>query len=573
MRLIFAAGTLLVPLGALSFSFGFLTHDWKASQATVDVVSERHVIPGYNEPNTPPNVPVSDGLRAAITDPDAIRDGAVNLNQAIYVRFFDRNRTTPPKTIIILVPGLAAGANAFRLIATEVVQLSSGEVEVWAVDRRANLLEDLRGMVKAEAAATELAAREALDFYTYDPAGRGGYIANNPFGEVSRFMSEWGLDVHVRDLKAVVDQARTIRGATIFLGGHSIGAVIAQAFAAYNFEGVPGYSLLSGLILLDGTAIPGRSMLTDEQYLNGSTNEQGTTTGINYLRSPRGPGDEPFVTEPLDPFKLQLLEISALLALAAPEGRSPLDQILPELFPVPMTNAAALGTNVDDEFQVEPFARFSIGFLNIPKKQSIMTVATQTADPYYTNPNGLYVPRNLGASSDGIPILQGWASVKNLKTLSSAFTVGPEPSDLRRVALAFMTGNGHGETLRDANFAEWYFPQRLLLDVMRLFDLDATKLPPAVVAAMTARGGRCPALTENRKVNVPVLAIQAKSGIFPPFYGSLPFTLYKGKIKAPRFIIAQMPNYSHGDILTGTDKGTLGKDVSELILSFVNGLL
>jgi pimeloyl-ACP methyl ester carboxylesterase len=532
--------------------------------AGVDVASERHVIAGYNEPNTPPNVPVSDALRAALTDPDAVRDGVVNLNQAIYVRFFDRHRTAPPREIIILVPGFASGANSFRPLATQIVTLSGGDIEVWAVDRRSNLLEDLTGVVDAEREGTEAAAEAALDYYIHHPEGAGGYIATHPFGEVSHFMSEWGVDVHVRDLKSIVEHARKLTRARIYLGGHSLGALLVQAFAAYDFGATAGHRLIDGLILLDGTAVPGaNAALSDESYL----------AAVAALRNPHQPGDEPFVSHPLGPLQFQLLEIAALCALINPEGISRLNELAPALVPVPARHRAAFGLIVDDEFQPQPLARFSVGFLQPPSGQPVSSVAEKTTDPAGVNPNGLYTPKSPPPTTEGEAFPYTWAAVKNLKALSPSFVVGPEPSSLEIVARSFLTGDGLGTTRQQANFTEWYSPQRLLFDILKLSELNVKKLSPAVVAAFTARGGNLPSLTENRRVAVPVLALQARQGLFPPTIGSLPFSLYRSSIASPRFIYGMLPSFAHGDLLTGTDPEAFGRTVAQAIVDFVKGEL
>ncbi len=540
-----------------------------APSQTVDVVSRRYVIPGYDEPNTPPNVPVSDALRATLTDPAVVRAGQVNLNQVAYVRFFDGNRARPPEAILVLVPGFLSGANAFRFLATEIVRRSEGAIEVWALDRRANLLEDLLPLWRAERIGTVEAAQKALAHLVEHPDGRGGYLANH-WDEIGRFMSEWGLDVHVRDLRAVVEEARRIQGARIFIGGHSLGAILAQAFAAYDFEGVPGYSLVHGLILLDGTGLPGLApLISDKSYLAGLTALRSLTPG-----SAR-PEEAPFVTHPFGPYQFQLLQIAALLALLDPDGPSPLTLHAPELAPLPLTNAAALGLNLDDEFQPQPFARFSIGFLHISPDRPLPSLVTQSRDPSQVNPNGLYAPKDLGEDR------QHWAAVADLHTLDPGFAHGPEPSDFSRVAHLWLTGSGHGPSgaslareldpeIPETNFLEWYFPQRLLLDVLRFSNLDATRLPPPLIASLTARGGRIPALTENRRMNLPVLALHARQGFFPSSVGSLPFTRYKNSTRTSHFIYVLMPNSAHGDLLTGTDRDAQGRTPAEIILNFVN---
>ena len=38
----------------------------------------------------------------------------------------------------------------------------------------------------------------------------------------------------------------------MILGGHSLGGMLAQSYAAWDFEGEPGYTTVDGLVLLDG---------------------------------------------------------------------------------------------------------------------------------------------------------------------------------------------------------------------------------------------------------------------------------------------------------------------------------
>ena len=60
--------------------------------------------------------------------------------------------------ILVLIPGFMGGANSFDYIGRQLVSMAEaegvGSLEVWAVDRRTNCLEDLTGMNAAEAAVT-----------------------------------------------------------------------------------------------------------------------------------------------------------------------------------------------------------------------------------------------------------------------------------------------------------------------------------------------------------------------------------------------------------------------------------
>lgn len=602
---------LLLPVNAMTGT---------GMQTTITVTSERIVLEGYDEPNTPPRGTVSPAVAQAITDPAArAPDGTINLNKAIFVRFFAVERPTslPPRVIVLLFPDLLAGANSLSLLASEIVRASLGEIECWAIDRRSNLLEDAMAMIEAESRATREASLAALSAYTTHPAGRGGYLANNPF-EVSRFMAEWGLDVHLRDARVIVAEARARVGASgkIFLGGGFLGAAMAQAFAAYNFDGVAGFSLIDGLILLDFSLAPSPAgalvrvdPIPDEIYLNGGTIPDSpnlilrsqVVTGVNRLRNPQRrfnisdttvAGDEPFLVGaqkqpattfgasrllPIDPYALQLIEIAAQLSLWDPEGEM---TVGPPYVPVRATNEAAFALSVDDEFQQVNPARSSIGFLRIPPSRTLSDMAVRQSDPgppAGANPNGLFAPRDLGSTP------QRWARLRDLSTIGLQ---GAEPSDLETVARSFLYGSGRATLVeRLPNYLEWHTPTRLLLDTFGIAPLlDASRFSPAVRAALMANGGRGLALTENRRVNIPVLAIRAGQGLIQgqffftaeqiftslleTYRQSTSITASQIKVKATQF-----PAFAHGDLYTSTAKGTEGKSVADYIVDFVSGRL
>jgi pimeloyl-ACP methyl ester carboxylesterase len=546
------------------------------AQGGVQVAQERNAIPGYSEPNTPPNKPLPATVQAALNngqlnlDPAAFVNGQLNLNQALYVRWYDSNRTPPPQGIVVFLPGVIAGANSFSIIAPRIVQLTGGNFEVWTMDRRSNLLEDPSKMIEAEVAGTRPAAVNALNYYS-DPTSPGAYLGNHPF-EISPMLAEWGLDVHLRDAKAVVDQARSVVGASgkVFLGGISLGAIMAEMFAAYNFNGTAGYTLVNGLILLDATAAPGApgvGPISDNDYLNGTQNGPlGASPGVNRLRNPQAPGDEPFPVTvlqepgrmvPFNPLTFQLAEVAAQLALFDPNGTSPLPS--PFTF-VPATNEAAFGYNLDDEFQQTAFVRISMGFLaGAPD-----AVAIRMNDPNSpANPNGLWQPKNLA------PTLQTWAKLSDLTSIGLK---GAEPSDLPTVARSLFYGaGGSGSAAKAAgtsNFLEWYFPTRLLADMNKVFDLGKTPLSPTALAAQMQNGGNAITMTQNKSVNIPILPFRAQYGIIP---NALAFTFYKNStsITAANFKpIIQLTDYAHGDVILAAND-----QVAKPVADFVTGKL
>jgi len=603
----------ILPVDAMRGSY-------RSSHATITVASERLVLNGYNEPNTPPNGPISPALAEAITDPAAREpDGTINLNKAIAVRFFaaERPASQPPRAIVLLLPDLLAGANSLSILASEIVTISAGEIECWAIDRRSNLLEDATAMIEAETHATREASLAALAAYSNHPSGRGGYLANHPF-EVSRFMAEWGLDVHLRDARAIVAEARTRVGSSgkLLLGGGFLGAAMAQAFAAYDFDGVAGANLIDGLVLLDFLLAPSPTgalvrvdPIPDEIYLNGGTVPDNPTmilrsqavTGLNRLRNPQrrftladplGAGDEPFLVGaqkqpaptfglsrwlPIDPYALQLIEIAAQLSLWDPEGET---SVGPPYVPVRASNEAAFALSIDDEFQQVNPARTSIGFLRIPSGRTVADIAVRQSDPGPppgANPNGLFAPRDLGTMP------QRWARLPDLSPIGLQ---GSEPSHLPTVARSFLYGSGQA-TLADrkSNYLEWYMPTRLLLDTFGIAPtLDASRFSSAVRAALLANGGRGLALTENRRVNVPLLAIRAGQGLIQgqffftaeQIFTSLVETYRQStSIPATRITVkaTQFPAFAHGDLYTSSAKGTEGKSVADYIVDFALGRL
>jgi pimeloyl-ACP methyl ester carboxylesterase len=65
------------------------------------------------------------------------------------------------------------------------------------------------------------------------------------------FAREWGMRTALHDARRVV-RAAGRGGRRVLLGGHSLGASLTAAYAAWDFHGRPGYRDLGGLVLIDG---------------------------------------------------------------------------------------------------------------------------------------------------------------------------------------------------------------------------------------------------------------------------------------------------------------------------------
>jgi hypothetical protein len=118
-------------------------------------------------------------------------------------------------------------------VARDIVRRVRG-LQMWIVDRRQQAFEDTSVFEWRDPDA-------ALDYSL-------GFRYRSVKGTDARFVSEWGLDVQLRDLRSVVRPAAR-GGREVILGGHSAGASTAVAYAAWDFAGRAGWRDLSGLLL------------------------------------------------------------------------------------------------------------------------------------------------------------------------------------------------------------------------------------------------------------------------------------------------------------------------------------
>jgi hypothetical protein len=151
--------------------------------------------------------------------------------------------------ILVLNPGTSASAAYFAPLAKTIVRKTDGW-QVWAVERRENLLEDHSVLNRAKLGRAS--GEDLFDYYL-------GFLADSsvtphfefiPDEEVG-FGREWGLRVQIADLRRVV-QAAQRRGRRVVVGGHSLGGTITTAYATWDFGGRPGAQGLSGLVYIDG---------------------------------------------------------------------------------------------------------------------------------------------------------------------------------------------------------------------------------------------------------------------------------------------------------------------------------
>ncbi|MBL8955316.1 MAG: hypothetical protein JNK82_31370, partial [Myxococcaceae bacterium] len=153
----------------------------------------------------------------------------------------------PARAVVVLMPGFLGGAGGFDALARAVVRRSTPDapLEAWAIDRRANLLEDHAGID----AAADAGNPDVLTSYYFEPGSTfGGFRSQDDLA----YASEWGMASTMADLRAVIAQVPAAeRKARVILAGHSLGGTLVAQYAAWDFEGSAGHDELAGLVMID----------------------------------------------------------------------------------------------------------------------------------------------------------------------------------------------------------------------------------------------------------------------------------------------------------------------------------
>lgn len=328
--------------------------------------------------------------------------------------FVTRFGPSSARRVLVLAPGTSGGAGDFTLTARELVARVPG-LAVWAVDRRTQAFEDTS--VFREALAGRRTPKQALDYYLGWLTNPGQQDRFRPLDETTvPFTRRWGLPVAVNDLRRVVRAASAGGRRSVVLGGHSLGASLAVAYASWDFAGRPGHRDLDGLVLIDGGLLGSFST---------------PTAAESRARIRRLEDESPFV----DLVGLGLpwaagvfAEVGALAALKEPAAPSIAQDfpLLPAQFtpPVRATNRGLLGYAFDASTSPQSLALIHV--------------------------------RAGRLASAGEP--RDWAD--------------GEVTPLRRLAETFAQ--------EPANAIEWYFPKRLSIDVDAAQALERTATTDAL---------------------------------------------------------------------------------------------
>ncbi|MFI1888387.1 alpha/beta hydrolase [Streptomyces jumonjinensis] len=236
------------------------------------------------------------------------------------------------RRVLVLLGGREGGAGVFRHTA-RTLAADADDLQVWAVDRREQNLADLSAFADGPEQATE--------YYL-----GGHYQVQDP--AQSLFAAQWGLEVLLEDLRRVVQEAADGGRRDVVLGGVSVGGSEALLYAAWDFDGTPGYRDLAGLAVVDGgvhNAYSGAGMEFDlplEAAKGWLAAIEAGAVFEDFTSTTTGLGAQPESAA-------VWFQLAAQHALADPDGPAALADRLPEAFRSEgkLTNAGLFGRLVD----------------------------------------------------------------------------------------------------------------------------------------------------------------------------------------------------------------------------------
>ncbi len=455
------------------------------------------------------------------------RDNGTPRPECDYIHYLRFRLRTPdgvpvePDVILVLTPGFLCGANVFEYLGRQVVYMAEttgrGKLEVWALERRPNTLEDLTGLNAAEATGD---INTAVNYYY-----RGAMINGRKFGGFLKdqqvpFLSEFGLKQVMEDIYKVITTNvpdPETRRRKVFVGGHSLAGFITAIFAGWDFDGDPattddaGYRNCAGFVGLD-TVISSTSELLEPilsmlpEWLYNALScimENSYRSLLQGIREGTAPRILPLPA--ITQEGLMLLELMGMPVNWDPDGESSffktvpysqdvdflikllhsrnLDHFLvhvPSIKDFRYTNEALLGALLDDNFMPITIIQNSIGFLsggavvkkdfplpsdlaNIPGLSELLGSLISFKDLFIANDAGpSYYQLGKGplykwANFDEV----GDAGDPDYKDGTGAVTytnIVEEVTDIQDLARTLYYG--------PSNFFEWYFTMRLVVDML-----------------------------------------------------------------------------------------------------------
>jgi pimeloyl-ACP methyl ester carboxylesterase len=353
-----------------------------------------------------PETPTSFNVKGVHLKPN------VNLNQVGVVKVFAKKSA---KNVMVIEPGTSGGGAYFVPLAKNLVE-KLPNWQIWAVERRENLLEDhtyLNKAKKGSATAAEV-FHYYLGFLTESPSKKPHtkFVPESTVG----FGRQWGMNVAIEDLHTVIEAAKGL-GGKVVLGGHSLGGSVVTAYATWDFAGKPGATGLSALVYDDGGSGPTSitKLKAEEQLTKLSTTSPWLAFG--------GIGS---------PYLGLFSALGANSTLQDPEGAS-----------------------LAENFGLLP------GFLKAKNAKGEVIPATNEAEFGYGVNVGTSPPSLIAAQVHAGKGIEETAKENGLYSWNGTGAISP----IKRYAEMLAGAGIHG-----ADGSEWYFPTRLTIDTGAVAD-------------------------------------------------------------------------------------------------------
>ncbi len=489
-----------------------VARDWSRQEVEQAVISELVKIPSTNPAV---NVGVSDNCHTIQFVRHRLRNGPAEAADA--------------DAALLMMPGVIEGANGFHYIARNMIYKAAEQrglsLEVWAVDRRSNCLEDLTGMNAAEAQGSTQDAEDAMIGYYYEGLeidGRifEGFRTSRDLDEVANY----GLAMATDDMFSVIEYMipdQPTRKQKVFIGGHSLGGMHTSSFLAWDRDGDPatlddaGYNNTAGAFgfdtslrpVYDDPAITEEASGFDLNALLGIEQEEDEADQQESYESTLAMLHNNYIPRTLaveGAFNAEILalpEAMAVLAGIDPEAESTALQRMPrsltlrtllalvhsrdinDFFFRPSiddfryTNEALVGLIFDDNSTVLPFISTSLGFFNgggMEERKGIADLVGSILPVLGTGGGDVvpvpYIATDAGRNrwNYGKGPLYGWSNFDEVASNADILyqdTTGEVTFTSRRSETSDMDDFVEALYAGETNLTEWYFPSRLLLDM------------------------------------------------------------------------------------------------------------
>src|SRR4051794_264312 len=474
-----------------------------------------------------------------------------------YLRFRDVNgprRATDADAIVTAMPGFLSGAAPLDQLARNFVRRMSDRgkhVEFWSLDRRANCLEDHRGI---DAAAGAHDPQVAYDYYWGGKAIGGVKFAGWKSSSQAQWLEHVGLEQTVQDWYSVLTKEipnRSVRRRKVFCGGHSLGGPITAAFAGWDFDGNPstttdaGYEQCAGFFGLD-TSLDGSD----------ASSSPGPASAVEAASA-----GSPFVSlPPFTPETLQIPDVFGIGAFFQPQ-RTNLIQRLPHTSNIDLSQRVLFSRDA---------ANFASGSPSI--RDFHLTNEVALAGIFDDNSEPITILRASLGTTDGGPVAQKNFPGASTPLTNNDFTMIPSdtstplyrwrnydqmagaPKQVNDAGQAYTSARSEKTDLHQfaritfeapADFAEQYFPTRLFGDSI---DADG--------------GDRSGSLANFRYDGVakrPAFLIQA--GDSESNSGANPRTTSRGKAPNSNRLsgAVTLPGYNHIDVTAAAWRQNAGR--------------